>query len=104
MSLLHLDRTLPDMIPGEILAALPVAAWRRLFVAPLRSNHPLDLFRGTRRRAVQLYLAAVLLERPSLLPRWLIHRFLRERRAGDNPLDHNASRRDEAAPRDKGTR
>jgi len=29
----------------------------------------------------------VMLERPQLLPWWLIHRVLRTRRAGDNPLD-----------------
>ena len=61
-----------------------------VFRRPLESDHPLDLFRGTRNRRVQLYLAAVLLERPSLLPRWLVHRTRRDQRPSENPLDRPA--------------
>lgn len=88
MSLLHLARTVPDWIPPELLRALPVAAWRRLATWPLRSSHPLELFRGTRARSVQLYLAAVLLESPAQLPGWVLHRRLRDHRPGANPLDN----------------
>ncbi len=88
MSLRHLQKTVPDWIPPEILTRLPVAGWRSLATRFLRSDHPLDLFRGTRHRGVQLYLAAVLLERPALLPRWILHRVVRERRPGTNPLDN----------------
>lgn len=87
-SLLHLAKTVPDWIPREMLEQVPLTAWRRWATRPLVSQHPLELYRGTRRRAVQLYLAAVLLERPALLPRWMLHRWLRDRRPGANPLDN----------------
>jgi hypothetical protein len=88
MSLLHLSKTMPDCIPGEILELLPVDGWRRLATWPLRSGHPLELFRGARNRGVQLYLAAVLLEQPSQLPGWIRHRRERDLRPGGNPLDN----------------
>jgi len=86
-ALLHLRKLFPDWIPEAVVEALPVAAWRRALTRPLESDHPLDLFRRTRNRCVQLYLAAVMLERPSLLPRWLVHRTLRDLRPSENPLD-----------------
>jgi hypothetical protein len=88
-SLLHLHRLSPDLIPEEALRGLPLSAWRRALALPLRSAHPLELYRGARRRPVQLYLAAVLLEKPHRLPAWLLHRRRRDRRRGDNPLDRN---------------
>ena len=86
-SLQHLHKLDPDLIPRSVRRALPLPLSRRPFLAPLRSAHPLELFRGTRRRKVRLYLAAVLLERWSQLPGWLVHRARRDARAGDNPLD-----------------
>ncbi len=83
----HLDKLDPTLIPAEVRRELPVAVSRRPFLAPLRSAHPLELYRGTRRRRVQLYLAAVLLERWSMLPGWLLHRRRRGAQPGDNPLD-----------------
>lgn len=77
---IHLDRLVPGLPPAAVRAALPVSAWRRAFTLPLRSSHPLDLFRGTRSRAVQLWLAAAALERPLDLPGYLVHRALRDRR------------------------
>ena len=41
---------------------------------PLRASHPLDFYRGTRHRSVQLAIAAVALERPWDLPGYLRHR------------------------------
>ena len=87
ISLIHMDKLMPGLIPGRVLRSLPVSTWRRALAAPLRSAHPLELYRGTRRRSVQLYLAALLLERPTMLPRWLVHRQTRDRRRGANPLD-----------------
>ena len=87
MSLLHLQKLFPEWIPHSVVEALPVSGWRRLLCRPLVATHPLELFRNTRRRWVQLYLAAVLLERPSMLPRWLTHRATRTARSGSNPLD-----------------
>ncbi len=87
ISVRHLRKLAPRWIPRAASRALPVAAWRALLTAPLRSGHPLELFRGTRQRRVQLYLAAVMLENPSRLPAWLRHRALRDRRASDHPLD-----------------
>ena len=89
-AVLHLRKLFPDWIPESVVEALPTAAWRRALTRPLESDHPLDLFRGTRNRRVQLYLAAVLLERPSLLPRWLVHRTRRDQRPSENPLDRPA--------------
>lgn len=86
-SLLHLHKMVPEWIPDRALSGLRVAAWRRALLRPLRSAHPLDLLRDTRRRWVQLYVAAVLLENPFLMPRWLAHRATRDRREGDHPLD-----------------
>ena len=82
-----LAKLFPEWIPRSAREGLPAAAWRRLLSSPLRSSHPLELFRGTRSRTVQLYLAAVLLERPHLLPWWLLHRARRGGQTSDNPLD-----------------
>jgi hypothetical protein len=87
MALLHLHKLFPALVPAPVLAGLRVAAWRRLLTRPLRSAHPLDLFRGTRRRGVQLYLATVLLEDPRQAPRWLVHRATRDRRESLHTLD-----------------
>jgi hypothetical protein len=87
VSLLHLHRLDPNCIPERVLRGLPLARWRRALTAPLRSSHPLELFRGTRSRAGQLYVAAVMLERPWRLPGWLLHRLVRDRRTADHPLD-----------------
>jgi hypothetical protein len=86
-ALLHLQKLVPDWIPEVILRELPVALWRRALTAPLASRHPLELFRNTRSRRVQNYLAAVMLERPTRLPAWLMHRALRNRKSGHNPLE-----------------
>lgn len=86
-ALLHLKRLSPELIPDEALRGLPLGLWRRALALPLRSSHPLELYRATRKRSVQLYLAAVLLEEPLSLPAWLLHRRRRDRRRGDNPLD-----------------
>ena len=87
ISAVHLHKLDPRAVPAEALGRLPVAGWRRALTSPLRSTHPLELFRGTRRRAVQLYLAAVMLERPSSLPSWLMHRSSRDSHRGANPLE-----------------
>ncbi len=86
-ALVHLHKLDPALIPAGVRRALPMPASRRPFLAPLRSDHPLELFRGTRSRRVQLYLAAVLLERWSSLPGWLVHRSRRDERTSDHPLD-----------------
>ncbi len=87
ISLLHMKKLMPDLIPARVLEMLPVSAWRRALTWPLRSAHPLELFRNTSRRRVQLYLAAVMLENPAMLPGWMWHRRVRDSRPGANPLD-----------------
>jgi hypothetical protein len=87
VALMHLHKMVPEWIPDQALRGIHVSAWRRALLAPLRSGHPLDMFRDTRRRWVQLYIAAVLLEDPLLMPRWLLHRLTRDRQEGSNPLD-----------------
>jgi len=87
MALVHLRKMFPEWIPAGAIAGLRVAGWRRLLLRPLSSSHPLDLFRNTQRRWIQLYIAAVLLEQPTRIIHWLAHRALRDRRPGSNPLD-----------------
>jgi hypothetical protein len=91
MALVHMRKMFPEWIPASAISKLGVAAWRRLLLLPLRSSHPLDLFRNTQRRWVQLYIAAVLLEHPTRIGSWLSHRTLRDRRQGSNPLDQGDS-------------
>jgi hypothetical protein len=86
-ALRHIRHVWPELVPEEVCGALPVATWRALVTRPLLADHPLDLFRATRKRRVQLYLAAVFLDDPTRLPGWLWHRATRDRRAGGNPLD-----------------
>lgn len=87
VSLRHMRKMWPELIPRGVLDALPVAGWRRALTWPLRSAHPLELYRRHRSRRVQLVLAAAMLERPSSLPAWLLHRARRDRQPGANPLD-----------------
>jgi hypothetical protein len=83
MALRHLRKLFPGIVPAEALHLLPASPGRRLLTAPLRSTHPLDYFVGTRRRGVQLVLAAALYEHPFRLPAYLLHRSVRDRHAGD---------------------
>jgi hypothetical protein len=85
----HLNKLDPEVVPARVTDELGVGRWRRALVWPLRSSHPLELFRGTQRRRVQLYLAAAMLERQFRLPAWLVHRRLRDRRPGSSPLERN---------------
>ncbi|HEX5044849.1 MAG TPA: nucleotidyltransferase family protein [Candidatus Polarisedimenticolaceae bacterium] len=78
LALAHLVRLFPDLGSEEALRALPAAAWRRAALLPLRTLHPIDLYRGTRRRFVQLWLAAAALERPQDLPGYLRRRARRD--------------------------
>jgi len=98
-ALRHIRKLAPDLVPEQVLRALPLAPWRAALARPLLASHPLELWRGTRRRGVQLYLAAVLHERPGDLPGWLLHRRRRERGPSDHPLD--AIVRALAAPPDR---
>jgi hypothetical protein len=86
MTVQHLHKVLPEWFPRSVARRFPLAAWRRLLTWPLRSRHPLDLFRGTRSRRVQLFLAAAALERPSRLPGWLLHRRRRDEQPELSPL------------------
>jgi hypothetical protein len=92
VSLAHLRKLSPQLIPDAATHALPFAAWRRLLALPLRSTHPLELFRGTRNRRIQLFLAALMLENPARLPAWLRHRAERDNRPSDHPLDQGGRR------------
>jgi len=87
ISLRHIDKMWPELIPRRVLDSLSVAAWRLAVTWPLRSAHPLELYRHHRSRRVQLVLAAAMLEQPSSLPAWVLHRARRDRQRGANPLD-----------------
>ena len=89
-ALLHLRTIWPELVPERVVQALPLGPWRSAATWPLRSDHPLELYRATRQRRTQLYLAAVFLERPSQLPGWLWHRLTRDKQQGENPLDPNS--------------
>jgi hypothetical protein len=89
MAVVHLAKVLPDWLPETIRGELRVSPWRRALTRPLLADHPLDLFRRVQDRRVRLYLAAVLLERPALLPRWLVRRALRDRRPGALEWDND---------------
>lgn len=87
VSLLHIRKLWPELVPDEALRLLPVGLWRRALLWPLRSSHPLELYRHTANRRVQLLLASVMLERLAELPSWLLHRARRDATPGSNPLD-----------------
>jgi hypothetical protein len=89
ISVQHLHKVFPEWIPDHVERRFRVALWRRAVTFPLRSTHPLDLFRGTRGRRVQLFLAAAMLERPSQLPGWLWHRMRRDERPEESVLAGN---------------
>ena len=86
-ALAHLHKLSPEIVPADVVRRLPLSTWRKLATAPLRSKHPLELYRNTRNRRVQLMLAAAYLERPLSLPGWLWHRMTRDDQGSDNPLD-----------------
>jgi hypothetical protein len=79
LALMHIRRLFPEMLPAAAYDALPAATWRLLAMLPLRATHPLDFYRGTRHRPVQLAIAAAALERPWDLPGYLRHRAVRDR-------------------------
>lgn len=79
LALVHVRALFPEMLPAAAYDALPAATWRLIATLPLRATHPLDLYRGTRHRPVQLAIAAAALERPFDLPRYLKHRAVRDR-------------------------
>jgi hypothetical protein len=79
LALAHVRELFPDMLPDAAFEALPPSGWRLAATLPLRSTHPLDFYRGTRRRWVQLVIAAGALERPRDLPGYLRHRAVRDR-------------------------
>jgi hypothetical protein len=79
LALAHLRKLFPDLIDGAAARAIPAASWRLAATWPVRSAHPLDFFRGTRRRAVQLWIAAAALERPGDLASYWLHRRVRDR-------------------------
>ena len=78
LALAHVRKLFPRLLPDAAYAALPAAGWRLAATMPLRTTHPLDFYRGTRRRAVQLAIAAAALEKPWDLPGYLRHRAVRD--------------------------
>jgi len=81
LALAHVRRLFPELLPEEAYERLPAARWRLVATVPLRATHPLDFYRGTRLRGVQLAIAAAALERPWDLPGYVSHRALRDRQA-----------------------
>lgn len=79
LALAHVRKLFPGMLPSAAYEALPAGRFRLAATLPLRATHPLDFYRGTRRRFVQLAIAAAALERPWDLPGYLRHRAVRDR-------------------------
>jgi len=79
LALAHVRKLFPDLLPAAAYDALPADRWRLAATSPLRASHPLDFYRGTRHRLVQLAIAAASLERPLDLPGYLRHRATRDR-------------------------
>ena len=92
-ALRHVRKLFPEAVPSEALRLLPVPAWRRAVTLPLRSGHPLDRYRWTRARRVQLFLAAVLLENPAELAGYLRHRAARDRDASASAVERGGGPR-----------
>ncbi len=80
-ALVHLERWFPGRLPEPARRALPPPKLRLALALPLRSRHPLDLFRhrATRRRWVQLYLAGLFVDRARDLLRYTVWRRRRAR-------------------------
>ena len=93
-ALVHLKKLWPELIPTTVTEALPLSTWRRAAAFLLRSPHPLELYRFTQARPVQLYLAAITMEHPLGLLAWLRHRRGRDRTTGNNPLDRGRAETD----------
>jgi hypothetical protein len=74
LALAHMRKLFPAILPVAAYDALPPSRWRLVATMPLRATHPLDFYRGTRHRVVQLAIAAAALERPWDLPGYLRHR------------------------------
>ncbi len=79
LALAHVRKLFPELLDPRPYRLLPAETWRLAATLPLRSRHPLDFYRGTRRRPVQLWIAAAALERPADVPRYLLHRATRDR-------------------------
>lgn len=84
LALAHVLKLFPEMLPPAAEEALPAARWRLAATMPLRATHPLDFYRGTRRRSVQLAIAAAALERPWDLPAYMSHRARRDRESASD--------------------
>ena len=78
LALAHVRELFPEMLPPAAFAALPASRWRLTATWPLRTSHPLDFYRGTGHRFVQLAIAAAALERPWDLPGYVRHRASRD--------------------------
>jgi hypothetical protein len=79
LALAHVRKLFPGLLPAEAYRLIPADPWRLALTWPLRSGHPLDFYRATRRRSVQQWIAAAALERPGDLPRYVRHRAVRDR-------------------------
>jgi len=80
LAVAHVRKLFPEILPATAYDTIPAARWRLAATGLLRATHPLDFYRGTRHRSVQLAIAAAALERPWNLPGYLRHRAVRDRR------------------------
>ena len=82
LSLAHVRKLFPALLDPQAFRCIPMDTWRLAATLLLRSRHPLDFYRQTRRRVVQLWIATAAIERPADVPGYVRHRAVRDRSAG----------------------
>jgi hypothetical protein len=68
MSMRHAGRLFPDWFPRSVVRLFGPERLRSLGLKPLESDHPLDMYRKTDNRAVEMLLSAAMVSRPWRLP------------------------------------
>jgi hypothetical protein len=68
MAMRHLGKLLPTWFPAEVVELFPISAARHAVLKPTISDHPLDMFRSTTNRLVEIFLSSILVNQPWRLP------------------------------------
>ena len=68
MSMRHAGRLFPNWFPEEVVKLFGPERLRSLALKPLASTHPLDMYRKTSSRLVEMLLSAAMVSKPWRLP------------------------------------
>ncbi len=68
MSMRHLGKLFPGWFPPEVVKLFRLGKVRQAIFRPLISDHPLDMFRNTETRWVEMFLSSMLVNNPLRLP------------------------------------